>query len=88
MPDLRHRGPAISVGDRDAGAAFARARRALADAGAHRGIDEAEAAFCLLLDRTKPCLADVDVEKQRAQRIEVAVHASAAGDVQLARRAW
>ena len=87
MPDLRHRGPAVSVGDRDAGAAFARACRAPADAGAQRGIHEAEAAFCLLLDRAQPFRADVNVEHQRAQRIKIAVHASASGDVQLARRA-
>ena len=88
MPDLRHRGPAVSVGDRDAGAAFARARRALSDAGAQRGVDEAEAAFCLLLALAPPFLADVDVEQERAQRFEVVVHAGAAGDVQLAHRAW
>ena len=44
MPHLLYRRPAIPVGDCDAAAAFARARRALADAGAQRGVDEAEAA--------------------------------------------
>ena len=88
VPHLLYRRLAVSVGDCDAAAALARARRALADAGAQRGVDEAKTTQALLLDCVQSMLADVHVEQERAQRIEVAVHASAAGDVQLARRAW